>query len=57
MFKLLCNEFFSLYVFYFASKILQIICVELIVLSDLKHLSTYELIKDYSGLTIFSLGI
>ena len=37
---------------YLASIILHILIVELIALSDLRHLSTYELIKDSSGLTV-----
>ena len=36
------------------SKIMRIIHAELIVPSDLRHSSTYELIKDSYGLTIFS---
>ena len=41
---------------YFASKIILIIRVELIVPSDSKHLSTYTLIKDSSGLTLLSVN-
>ena len=39
---------------YLTSKILHILHVELIELSDSRHLSTYKLIMDSSGLTILS---
>ena len=42
-------EFLSL-----VSKILRIRRVDLIALLDLKHLLTYKLIKDSSGLTVLS---
>ena len=35
------------------SKIMRILRVYFIELSYLRHLSTYKLIKDYSGLNIF----
>ena len=39
---------------YLASKTLRILRVELIVPSELRHSSTYALIKDYYGLTLLS---
>ena len=39
---------------YLASIILHILRVDIIVPSDYRHLSTYELIKEYSGLTVLS---
>ena len=39
---------------YSESSILRILCVELIAISYSMHLSMYELIKDYSILTVFS---
>ena len=37
---------------YLASIIIRILLVELIVISDYKHLSTYKLINNSTGLTI-----
>ena len=39
---------------YFASKIIRILRVKLIVPSDSRHSLTYALIKDYSVLTLLS---
>ena len=39
---------------YLESKILRILCVALIALSDSIHSSMYKLIKYYSGLTVLA---
>ena len=54
MLTLFCHDFVFIRLLYLASKIMCILCVEIIVLSDSRHLLAYELIKDSSGLTIFS---
>ena len=55
MLTFFCHDFFRSAFSCFGSKILHILSVELIVFSDLMHPSRYKLIKDYSGLTIFSI--
>ena len=42
---------------YFASQIIRILRVELIVQSDTRYLSTYVLIKGSSGLTLLSVKV
>ena len=54
MLTLFCNEFDYISLFYLVSKIMRILLVELIVLSDSRHPLAYKSIKDYYGLTILS---